>query len=212
MLRQLRSWIHGSRTRQWTASLLGAAMLLGGLTLAARSWRRPTPPDLKTSTNDQIFAFLDADYSRMGSADREAFARGMAQRLIRTSQEDRQAFAGYWNASPLQQQLKRQIDAQVSMAMARRFATEYHQMPADQRGPFLDRLLLMADAIGPRADRFLTWLDTNPMDPAIRDPLAFHRDLSPFQRQIVLGTTATERAQLVQLGGDLLQRARDRRR
>lgn len=217
ILSRARRWLHASRLRQWAAGALGLVMLLAGAALLFMALRPLRPPDILHAADEQIIEFLAGDYVKLKSGERDRFLRGVADRVMAMSREQRIAFDQRWRAVPQKAGIRGQIDAQVNMALVRRMAEQYDQMPDQARGPFLDHILAMIDVFGPDSKESLSWLNSQSAHGFLtwlgsENPSVFIYDLDPFQRQLVFGTSAEERARLVRLGGDLLEHARRRKR
>ncbi len=212
VLHGFRSWLEASRKRRWAVSTLALAATAVGVMLFARAWMHPTPPDVHTADPGRIIAFLGSDdFGRLTSAERDRLLSDIGVRYFNASAADRRALEKQWSQSGIDSDIRRQIQAQLDLAMAFRMVDEYGKLSPEERGPFLDRMLLMVRAVG-GGDELMAWLDSDPAHAILKDPATFSRDLNAFQRKLVTGTSAEQRGAMAQLGGDLMERAKRYRR
>ncbi|MCC6681733.1 MAG: hypothetical protein IT445_12600 [Phycisphaeraceae bacterium] len=208
MPKRIQNWINDKPSHRWTTIAVCLLLLGCGGLLAYRTFHRPSPPDAASASQDQIVAFLAGkDFNRVSAGDRQQFLHGMARRYFDMDRNQRSDFENAWRSSGLNRQTRRQIEAQIDLAMASSLAQDYEALPSDQQGPFLDRLLFMLQAID-GGNEFLRWVDSNPLEEAIRNPQLVNGDPGSFEQKLLLGTSSEERARLTRLGRDLLERSR----
>jgi len=209
-MQRFRAWIAASAARRWTAATLGLAALVLGVTLTVRAFVRPTPPDPATASTEQIIDFLaSGKFDRVSPSQRDRLLSETAWRYMNMTAAQRRDFEQEWRDSALDRELQRKIEAQMDFALACRMAEEFVALSPEQQGPFLDRMLFMIHAMG-GGTKFLQWLDSNPALTIARDP-ASQTTLGSFERQLIHGTTAEQRASMFKLGGALVERSRGRR-
>lgn len=207
-----REWLNASPLRRRTASVCALAAIAVGVILVYMAFRTPTPPALVEGNADEVFAFLArGDHERMSSADRDRLFSDLGKHYIDSSPEQRQDFEEQWNSFGVDRDLRRRISMQMDLALAFRAAEEYASLDESEKGPFLDRILLMVSAMG-GGDKFLDWLDADPSREIVTNPASMATDLTDFQAHLVAGTSAAQRVELTQLGADLRARSKRYRR
>jgi hypothetical protein len=203
---RMRDWVYTSRARKWSVAL--ASLLVVGLSvvLILRAVIPPIPPETD-APQEELVAFLAANNDRISSAQRDRLMDELARRYFDASAEQRKAFTQQWRRAGLDRSTREKIRTQMNFALAYNLAEQYQNLPPNQRDAYLDRVLFMVNAMGGGGE-FLNWVEANPAADVFTDPVKAMRDSSPFERKLIYGTTAEQRAALPDFGRDLVKRAK----
>lgn len=213
MIQSIRTITTATRGRRIGTLIVSASAFTLGIVLIVLALRGPTPPDPATADGETLTLFLAGDrFADLSSQQREFFFRGLTERYLAMSPPERADFEASWRKHRKSTQMRRQIEAQMALALIRRISDQYTDTPQDQRAFYLDGILYMLRATdGPLSREFRSWADGQPVQERLGDPEDLARGINNFKRDVLDGTNAGERATLSMFAGALLERARQNR-
>lgn len=213
MIQSIHTLTTATRKRRIGTLIGSTSALTLGIVLIVLALYGPTPPDPATAEGETLTRFLADDrFADLSSQQREVFFRDLTDRYLAMSPPERADFETSWRKHRKTTEMRRQIEAQMALALIRRISDDYTNTPQDQRGFYLDGILFMLRATdGPLSREFRSWADGQPVQERLEDPQDMARGIENFKRDVLDGTNASERATLSLFAGDLLARARQKR-
>ncbi|MFA9479417.1 hypothetical protein ACERK3_14095 [Phycisphaerales bacterium AB-hyl4] len=203
-----------SRGRRILLAVASGTLLVLACLLVARVMLTPTMPAPDSADANDVVAFMASDqFTQLSSQQRERYVRDLSNRYLRMTKEQRAEFDEQWLSVRGSTALRRQVEAQMAVTVLRSVSTRYFDLPEADRGPFLDRVIMMLEfSDSPMQREFHRWVDNQPIQQSInrgRDHMA--GEMQRFRQDLLATTNAEERSQFYDFAGDLLDRARQRR-
>lgn len=203
---RISAWLNASPIRKWGAASLSVLAVCIGIALTLRAVLPPRSPGL-AAPQEELIAFLAHNTDRIASTERDRLMDELARRYFEADARQRNDIEKQWRSTGLDRASRNRIRTQMDFALAYHLADSYQDLPPAQRGPFLDRVLVMVNAMG-GGQEFLDWVASNPAADVFTDPAGTMQNADPFQRKLMYGTNAEQRAALPQFGRDLIARAK----
>lgn len=181
-------------------SLVAMTLLATGATLIT-SWAS-SPPDASLSSAGEIADFLTSSkFANCDARGREQYLRQLSDRYLHCDPQGRQeldaalqARSGDWS---------RYVKRQMGLAMVHQMLASYRETPEPQRKTALVQLKRFSDVMGLHGGAAAA-LDpsANPVAEASSSPEQFDQWLGAFQRDVLQGFSAQERATMALMAGD----------